>query len=161
MLSAPHPNPLPVKNGERGRSREVANLLYELEQQARTKLEFPPSPRHFAGEGAGRRVRGSGLHTVSIRRLLTRLIPAIDHHFRNTFPEFGAPFARRISGIYTRERGRQTSSRKDPGYLAIAKGAVQIPGTRGEGSPPRPTPREVRGEGRSDGVATLFATSKT
>ena len=31
---------------------------------------------------------------------------------------------------------RQTSNGKDPGYLASAKGAVQIPGTRGEGVPP-------------------------
>ncbi|RUV25940.1 MAG: hypothetical protein E5X23_07790 [Mesorhizobium sp.] len=41
--AAPHPYPLPVKNGERGAPA----------------LEFVPSPRLSRGEGAGRRTRGS------------------------------------------------------------------------------------------------------
>ncbi|RWG12548.1 MAG: hypothetical protein EOQ53_17550 [Mesorhizobium sp.] len=43
--AAPHPDPLPVKDGERGASA----------------LEFVPSPRLSREEGAGRRMRGSAI----------------------------------------------------------------------------------------------------
>ncbi|AUW40507.1 hypothetical protein CUJ84_Chr000083 [Rhizobium leguminosarum] len=49
LMAAPHPNPLPVKNGERGRAMR--------ERVGTERARHVPSPR-LRGEGGGSRMRG-------------------------------------------------------------------------------------------------------